>query len=149
MVSQFFLPPVKGLTGSAPHVLGHLRRGSNQFTYQPTPAPQHPLSSPRAHEVLRAVEAPHLNVTATGTEELPMSSKGAGKFTAATLSHPARRPITPRPGADHAPGRGDATSEGILATRPLPAPRPMAPARVSPSWRSEPHWFNDPCNYLG
>ena len=134
-MSQFFLPPVKGLTGSAPHVLGHLRRGSNQFTYQPTPAPQHPLSSPRVHEVRRAVEAPHLNVTATGTEELPMSSKGAGKFTAATLSHPARRPITPRPGADHAPGQDGAASGGILATRPLPAPRPMAPARLSPSWR--------------
>lgn len=34
--------------------------------------------------------APHRNVTATGTKELPMSSKGAGKFTAATVSHRAR-----------------------------------------------------------
>ena len=113
MVSQFFLPPVKGLTGWVPHV------------------------------------APHLNVTATGTEELPMSSKGAGKFTAATLSHPARRPITPRPGADHAPGQDGAAVEGVLATRTQPPRRSTAPARVGPTWRSEPHSYNDPCNYLG
>jgi len=55
------LPPAgQGLDRFGAPCAGHLRRGSNQFTYQPTPAPQHPLSSPRVHEVLRAVEAPHL-----------------------------------------------------------------------------------------
>ena len=77
-----------------------------------------------------------------------MSPKGVRKFTAATLSHPARRPIAPRPGA-HEPGQDDPASKGALATRPQPARRPTAPARVSPTWRSEPHSYNDPCNYLG
>jgi len=77
-----------------------------------------------------------------------MSPKGVRKFTAATLSHPARRPIAPRPGA-HGPGHDGAATEGALATRPQPARRPTAPARVSPTWRSEPQSYDNPCNYLG
>ena len=77
-----------------------------------------------------------------------MSPKGASKSAAATLSHPARRPIAPRPGA-HAPGQDDAASEGALATRPQPARRPTAPARVSSTSRHGPHSYDDPCNYLG
>ena len=46
-----------------------------------------------------------------------MFPKGASKFTAATLSNLARRPITPRPVADHAPGQDGAAIEGVLATR--------------------------------
>jgi len=77
-----------------------------------------------------------------------MSPKGVRKFTAATLSHPARRPIAPRPGG-HTPGQDEAASEGALATRPQPARRPTAPARVSPTSRHGHHSYDDPCNYLG
>lgn len=60
MVSQFFFPPVKGLSGSVPH------------------------------------GAPHLNVTATGTKELSMSSKGAASGDIlATRPLPAPRPMAP------------------------------------------------------
>ena len=83
-----------------------------------------------------------------------MSPKGASKSAAATLSHPAGRPIAPRPGAP-APLQDEAATEGAMATRPQPPRRPLAPARptaparVSPTSRHGHHSYNDPCNYLG
>ena len=76
-----------------------------------------------------------------------MSPTGVGKRTAATRSHPTRRPTAPRPGADETSPQ-DRAAEGAPEPDPR-SPRRVPSARVVPSRRTDPYAFNDPCNYLG
>jgi hypothetical protein len=78
-----------------------------------------------------------------------MSPTDAGRFTAATFSHPTGHPIAPTPGGGHTSVPGGVASTGVLATRPQTPRGAIIAARVNPSHRSDPHRYNDPSNYLG
>jgi hypothetical protein len=141
------------------------RQGRDRFGAPRAEAPQvgFPTSSPirqrqrpsircRHRESMRCLDQPKRLMQMPPQPELrscPCSPKAQASSPLPPSRTLARRPITPRPFADHAPGQDGAATEGALATRPEHPRRPTAPARVSPTWRSEPHSYNDPCNYLG